>query len=1101
MDAFTSSVIAEITGNLATGMLNAAGRKFRESVQGTEKEQAINRCLHTALLALLTSTTTQVTEEVDLLDSIFRKFFDEKDVAMELAALLRGQPLNRDELGYLFGHAGYNVATLPGLKFNDALSAFEAAFIAAAIDEPALQGTIQTQQLMTLTKIGTELLQLMKGLVKFVRQSRSDDLKVQQGQILATNKNTNVISIYQIQGIIDIQAADWESHYLRTLITRCDPLDLAPIDETYLQSTSPTGENMVRITDVFTTLYLKGLARTSQQSIADIIFHQIERLEPKAEKEELIPIQATEAVAAIKRLVILGQPGSGKSTLVNHITTQLARRRLGKQLAEEKLPGWDRDAKPLPILIVLRRFAAWLPERTPHDKAGLVWDYLEHQLQQLGCKEAFLHLKQKLIDDGGIIFFDGLDEVSETDEAKKRSLIREAIVAFADPLAACQVIVTCREYAYKEKDAWCLPKKKFPVVELSLFNLDQIKQFALTWYQVVGPQKGWDAAKCQLEADNLFRAIEDRKHLQELAQYPLLLTLMAQVHGRDGFLPKDRADLYERAVNLLLAHWENRIVRDIAGEQKLEQGLILRLGVRTDVLRFALERVAFAAHERQEKDQAHRELAADIPKEQLLEELRAGLGSLDKAEFVISYIQERAGLLQARDNFIYTFPHRTFQEYLAATYILRQAEFDTMLRDRVRRDLPWWQEVFLLAAGNSRNTPRNISDLVDCLLSQQPEKTEINAERAAYAILAGQTLFETNFVEHQRKESESEPGRYTETYRRIQNWLKRAMAADQQLQPKTRATAGDTLARLGDPRPEVMTLSEMQFCFVPKGPFWMGSPDDDEMGSDDEKPFHQQDISYHYWLSRYPITNAQFQFFVDANDGYVKKDWWTKDGLKWREDRKAPDKRGGVFDLPNHPVVYVRWYEAVAFTRWLTAHFKQEGLLAKDWEIRLPSEAEWEMASRGGIEILSQPLVQSLKNLSFQTDSIRQTADGISYELAKRRYPWGDDPDPNRANYYETGIGTTSAVGCFTGGASLYGCEEMSGNIREWCSTTWRKNYKQKADDQLEGNSPRVLRGGSFGHSQRGVRCADRYWSYPGDRYDYWGFRVVVSPTNISLNL
>lgn len=150
--------------------------------------------------------------------------------------------------------------------------------------------------------------------------------------------------------------------------------------------------------------------------------------------------------------------------------------------------------------------------------------------------------------------------------------------------------------------------------------------------------------------------------------------------------------------------------------------------------------------------------------------------------------------------------------------------------------------------------------------------------------------------------------------------------------PTLRASAGDTLARLGNPRPEVMTLTDMQFCFVAEGSFWMGS---DEYNS--EKPFHQNDLSnYDYWISRYPITNAKFQHFVDAKDGYINNNWWTKDGFKWRGNRKAPDKYGGVFDLSNHPVVSVRWYEAVAFTRWLTAQLRQEGHLLKDWEIRLP---------------------------------------------------------------------------------------------------------------------------------------------------------------------
>ncbi len=132
-------------------------------------------------------------------------------------------------------------------------------------------------------------------------------------------------------------------------------------------------------------------------------------------------------------------------------------------------------------------------------------------------------------------------------------------------------------------------------------------------------------------------------------------------------------------------------MRDVSGARVREPGLVMQLGIHTDTLRSALEQVAFSAHERQEKEQDRGSRTADIPKEELREVLRDRLGSLDKAERVITYIQERAGLLQALDNRTYAFPHRTFQEYLAATYILRQGEFDTMLRDRLRRDLGWWR--------------------------------------------------------------------------------------------------------------------------------------------------------------------------------------------------------------------------------------------------------------------------------------------------------------------------------------------------------------------------------------------------------------------------
>jgi formylglycine-generating enzyme required for sulfatase activity len=255
-------------------------------------------------------------------------------------------------------------------------------------------------------------------------------------------------------------------------------------------------------------------------------------------------------------------------------------------------------------------------------------------------------------------------------------------------------------------------------------------------------------------------------------------------------------------------------------------------------------------------------------------------------------------------------------------------------------------------------------------------------------------------------------------------------------------------------------LPHIAWCEVPAGPFLMGSDKgQDREAYDDELPQHPVDLPA-YSVSKYPVTNAQYAAFVQ-DGGYSESRYWTGAGWRWKGDRAGPETRRGVYDLPNHPVVNVSWYEAVAFCRWLTERLREAGVLGVDEEVRLPTEAEWEKAARG--------------------------SDG-------RIYPWGNEADPNRTNCNDTGIDTTSAVGCFPGGASPYGVADLSGNVWEWCGTKRRRSYNEVADESLAGDAPRVLRGGAFHFYQGYVRCAARvrldpyFWGYD------LGFRVVVAP-------
>jgi formylglycine-generating enzyme required for sulfatase activity len=285
------------------------------------------------------------------------------------------------------------------------------------------------------------------------------------------------------------------------------------------------------------------------------------------------------------------------------------------------------------------------------------------------------------------------------------------------------------------------------------------------------------------------------------------------------------------------------------------------------------------------------------------------------------------------------------------------------------------------------------------------------------------------------------------------------------LGPVERAAAGDTLAELGDPRfrEDAWYLPHdplLGFVEIPEGPFVMGSDEaQDEMARDNEQPQHRVTLPT-YYIARYPVTVAQFRAFVE-DSGY------------------EPDIQRILYRLDNRPVVGVTWYDALEYCGWLTHKLHEwestpeplATLLREEgWVVTLPSEAEWEKAARG---------------------------------INGRRYPWGNDLNPNKANYTDTGIGAISTVGCFPGGASPYGVEDLSGNVWEWTRSLWKFGYPYDHKDSREnlevgGDTLRVVRGGSFSAPIHRVRCAYRnYRSLPIVRYSTYGFRVcVVSQQN-----
>jgi hypothetical protein len=910
-----------LSAQAVTALLGMAGRRAARRFQTDPQRQVLQVAFAQALYETAAEMSDDPTEQEHYL-GLLGHWLEIEDVQEELSVIIDPRPnvsLDLELLADAFEEAGFDPDMLgENLTFEDLVSRLVGAFYDAAARQPALQGQIG---------IG-----LLRGIAEATAAMATESRKqTQQLARVATGIEQQLHPLTE-------QAAQAEAAYLNMLRRDCNQLPLAEDDR------SQTGQNQRRaqLANVYVDLATQnnpsieqafdrlgmpenkrvGARKLLQKSIilddreTDGIPLQKDAWEKVAKHlgvdEETLdlalrPWSALEALSFFPHLVLLGEPGGGKSTFVNHLAYIFAGVFLGQ---EETFPA-PLTAAFFPLRVILRRWSSTL---TRESKPGLdlVYDALS---EATGLdREAVL---RRLRRPDTLVLFDGLDEAPPADAETgldRRKLLVLSVQDFCTAHPDCRVLVTSRIKPYDNKS---YRLDDLPVVTLAKLDEARIERFVHNWYAErarVDPEK---AAKATVDRDRLLRSLSQRPELRRMAETPLLLTMLAAVNAWAG-LPESRAELYDKCVEQLLWEWEKRKQDDGGdggGDGLLD--LLHEAGLQRSDLERVLWEMTYAAHAASGSDMA------DLPARDLREKLAAihpkkGGVNWAWADRVVALMAERGGLLVETDTGVFSFPHRSFQEYLAARWLLEQEERTAEAAQLAESDT--WRETVLLACGALTYSGR-FSDVQAIIAELTGGRRFDTPEKRLRLLVGGQAWVE--FGPHRARGHTGE-----ELAERVPDRLTQLMQ-DRHAPPRQRLDAGLLLADLHILPPDLDD-------FVPIAAV--------------------ETLGYDFRIAKYPVTNAQFRRFFDQGKGYAEgKPWWTEEAVKdierweWNKDwRKGPRLWGNPrFDRETQPVVGVSWYEAVAYCEWLTVQMRTQGKISQNEAVRLPTEDEWVRAARG----------------------------------------------------------------------------------------------------------------------------------------------------------
>ena len=793
-------------------------------------------------------------------------------------------------------------------------------------------------------------------------------------------------------------------------------------------------------------------------------------------------------------LVVVGEPGAGKSTLASHFARHLANIALK-----------DKNS-PVPFLVALREYesgtgvSAWLDEQ---------WK----RLYPSTSLEAALRSRPF------VLILDGLNELPRDETGQLDAQLmrwRSWLSGFHNEKAhQHRVILTCRKRDLSA--SLSTESRSVRLLEIESLTPEKVDEF-------IEAYAGEDAAalKSELEAP----------HVAGLYRTPLNLTLLIELYQSYRLVPPTRATLFTAHIaRVLSCEWvkssDDKLRKWLSPDDKNilssspynpkypyllpEDGPLLR----------ALSEFAYSMQESnltQESGHVSMDISSARARFSQLKtagEISSDFDGLVRIGVALNLLNSSAGRVE--------FILQPIQEFLAARWLRRQSS----LTPYVELIKPPWD-------AKSQNLEKVVSELKEDDAIPRPPTTgweetflmaaemalDVNTLREMNSIvpsLAGRACAQT-YAAHLALQAPLHPSIEKERSKLQVSLLEQSQ--DPAVDLRLRIQAGEALGELG--HPELVKKKgphgdfiEPELVPIPGGAFTMG---DNDSNWSDERPAHERSVAS-FQLGKYPVTRLEFACFVDAK-GYGDPKWWegkaaqewfsgrsVGEGRKrtlrdtrafyrnnperleesdvtpptrefweeklgwsdeqfesWLEESEESGKQSepwgwrlSRYMQPSYPIIGVSFYEAQAYLAWLNT--QTETIRPEGHIYRLPSETEWERSARG--------LIPSQK------------------------HPFGSFLNPLRhANVYESHIRGLTPVGVFPEGRSSEGCADLSGLVWEWTSSAWTANHESQEID----NERRVVRGGSWDYPVGVARGACRFWYPLGNRDNYLGFRLCLAP-------